>query len=112
MLGVPIPQIVVVVMASLLLGANVALLVEFGARLASWWTFKIGAVMALLAYIILAMTYGSPTWWRVAIAGGACVLDAFAFVRVYFALASARRDAVKLVIYTPLGMDGDTKERS
>lgn len=100
-IGMTLWQILVAAAASVLVGANIALLVEFGSRLASWWTFKLMAVSILLVYITSAMIYGNPAWWRTLLAAVAIGIDVLAFVRVYRAISSARRDQVELVIYTP-----------
>jgi hypothetical protein len=103
-------EITVAFVSLLLLGSNVALLVEFGRSLTGWWTTKLIAVMLLLAYVAASMAYGNPDEMRVAIGAAALVFDVYAFVRVYRAIRRADDDAVALVVYHPRTWKGESSE--
>jgi len=96
--------------AFFLIGANVALLVEFGRFFSSWWTLKLSAVMVLLAYVTASMIYGNPDEFRVGIGVAAVLIDVFAFIRVYRAVRFADRDRLALVVFHPSGGRNGTTE--
>lgn len=96
-----VAQIAVASIAFFLIGANVALLAEFGRNFSSWWTLKLSAVMVLLTYVTASMIYGNPDGARVTIGAIACAVDLFAFSRVWRAIRIADRDRIALIVYHP-----------
>lgn len=92
-------QVTIAVIASLLIGANVALFVEFGRSIAPWFRFKLAAVMVLLIYVIISMIIADPGPLRLSVGIVACLVDIAAFHAVYRALIRSKHKDGTLLVY-------------
>lgn len=92
-------QIAAVILATFLVGVNLALLMEFWDGLASWFTLKVLAVMGLLVYVVLSAFLGDPSSWRMGVGIVACLLDVWAFYGVWNNLREAKVSGEDLNVY-------------
>lgn len=94
-------------LALFLVGANAAFLFNLGSQLTSWFTFKIVAIVMVLAYMSLSLFYGDPGAVRAGLGVAALALDLFALFWMWIGIERMKRQGVTGMI--PIARIGSAK---
>jgi hypothetical protein len=78
--------------ALFLAGVNLAFLLQLGGKLVGWFKFKIAAVTAILIYVCLSFSYGSPATSRVVVGWFGLALDLGAIFWMWSSIERAREN--------------------
>jgi hypothetical protein len=76
-------NLIAISLCCLLVGANIALLLNLGGRLAQWFRMKIVAVTLLLVYVATSAAVGHPAPWRITVGFVALAIDAAALAYMW-----------------------------